>query len=55
MKKERRITIRMPTELHDELTRYAIGQGLTKSRAIRTLIEKQKVQSAAQQSRWLFR
>ena len=49
---QRRITVRMAAELHDQLNRYAVGQGVTLSRAIRELIEKQKVQGV---SRWLFR
>jgi hypothetical protein len=55
MKKERRITIRMAADLHEELARYAIGKGVTMSRAVRGLIETQKGNSAAQFSRWLFR
>jgi predicted DNA-binding protein len=49
---QKRITIRMAADLHEELVRYAIGKGVTLSRAIRELIEKQKAQGV---SRWLFR
>ena len=49
---QRRITVRMAAELHDQLNRYAVGQGVTLSRAIRELIEKQKAQGV---SHWLFR
>jgi ribosomal protein S16 len=52
---QRRITIRMAADLHDQLVRYAVGQGVTLSRAVRELIEQQKAQSAAQLGRWFFR
>jgi hypothetical protein len=55
MKKERRLTIRMAADLHEELTRYALGNGVTMSRAVRGLIETQKRNSAGHISRWLFR
>ena len=47
MRKERRITIRLATDLHDDLVRYAIGQGVTVSSAVRGLIEKEKCPRAA--------
>jgi hypothetical protein len=49
---QKRITIRMAADLHEELVRYAIGKDVTLSRAVRELIEKQKAQAF---SRWLFR
>jgi ribosomal protein S16 len=49
---QKRITIRMAADLHEELVRYAIGKGVTLSRAVRELIEKQKAQGVG---RWLFR
>jgi hypothetical protein len=52
---QRRITIRMAADLHDTLNRYAVGQGVTVSRAVRGLIENQKGQSGAQVGRWFFR
>ena len=47
MRKERRITIRLAIDLHDALLRYAIGQGVTVSRAVRSLIEEGQGQKAA--------
>jgi hypothetical protein len=49
---QKRITIRMAADLHDRLVRYAVGQGVTLSRAVRDLIEQDKGRSV---SRWLFR
>jgi ribosomal protein S16 len=45
----------MAADLHEELARYAIGKGVTPSRAVRDLIENQKGQSPAQLGRWFFR
>lgn len=45
----------MAADLHDTLNRYALGQGVTVSRAVRDLIANQKGQSAAQLGRWFFR
>ena len=47
MRKERRITIRLATDLHEDLVRYAIGHGVTVSRAVRSLIEEGQGQKAA--------
>jgi hypothetical protein len=46
MKKECRITFRLTDDLLDDLIRYALGRNLTLSKAVRTLIEKQKRQAA---------
>ncbi len=47
MRKERRITIRLATDLHEDLIRYAIRQGMTVSGAVRDLIEGEKFTKAA--------
>jgi len=52
---QRRITIRMAADLHDQLNRYALGQGITLSHAVRELIETQKHQSDGRLGRWFFR